>query len=1121
MIKNETTNTFNEGMVMDLNPLTTPNNVLTDCLNGTIITYNGNEYVLQNDMGNGRVESAYLPEGYVPVGIKQHGGIIYIASYNPLTNKGQIGTFPSPERNISSSELSNTPVTLSWEGFSIGDTPTFIQRLQIFPDSISIKSGDKFTLIFDGNQDYSKFISNYNNIRFGKINSPKNKMMTLSVATRDNNGNFIDITPQLKRYSDDNKPISFDLNTPDSYKINSGYFTQIREENGTVDDYRENLAVNVYNNKVFGQLYLIAELNIIDQINVSVIGKKIITGDTFNWELTYYIEYTYNCPDGYYSSESTDQYNYVYGNSLDYDPQNVIGGCKISINGEEIDQEWPTKFTSDNHPIYNELTNTYSYVLTYTKSGVGEQILDTTFLPYMKYGEDKVVLKSLQQSVIIDSSKLNTGELKMNQWKYYVDSNNITLRYGIESYPLYGQQIDRLSLEFYQLNKEETSSDPDFVLDLPKRHSYNGTFIQAIPLSNFNIGTVVPIYAVVIKAKVFDDGVPSYRTISIKRLLPSTLFNANYYSEITDFDTLPLEVDLKVNTTLNSTKDLTEYDYNGSMMEDYSVEDWNGIYTKSTQHTSEFKLQTTATIDSNTYPFEVNKNLSYQYSLPNENINKTIDEITYTAEGSQYSSIDGLLDNNEYNIELEEDKLTIKSILESKIVGEKEQIRVSVANLISQLFSRDNYEYLFGSIPPINDDGTSASIMCATSSVAIRIQWGSDEGGYDQHYFRFFRKVRDNNQDHDIKLVETLWGRDEQKDGEASEYMTWHIDDLNSYFTSPIGVLSSAETSLIVPGTSDDGMTSQISKDQNNNAGRHLTWQMIMWKTDTDYILLNPLKYGDESAKSVLTYDIIATLYEIFKNVFIVNDTNTQLSVSVISGSNYIYNNSYSIQYNLGIITQIVEDSILLVGNLDYNQIVQTNLVKLANTLGVKFDDLKVPYLVSSNKEFSSIQNLKITHLSEDLSSEFMQQKTLEENGFDTVARIEESNQKYFISSVDNRGLPLMASNIYVYNEEDNILYDSTTLPKDDPMYKILQYFKLGTVNGRPMIIAKGANSTVRRNLCVTNAGLNTHSDQKTVIYFSDMPVLHFLDKTTVDQFPPNTSHLFYLMDMTNFNTLA
>jgi hypothetical protein len=68
--------------------MTTPNNVLTDALNATITTMNGNESVLQNDMGNARVESAYLPEGYIPIGMKEYGGVIYIASYNPITEKG-------------------------------------------------------------------------------------------------------------------------------------------------------------------------------------------------------------------------------------------------------------------------------------------------------------------------------------------------------------------------------------------------------------------------------------------------------------------------------------------------------------------------------------------------------------------------------------------------------------------------------------------------------------------------------------------------------------------------------------------------------------------------------------------------------------------------------------------------------------------------------------------------------------------------------------------------------------------------------------------------------------------------------------------------------------------------
>lgn len=109
--------TFSGGLVMDLAPDTTPNTVLTSALNATLVTFNGNEMQLQNDMGNGRVETARLPEGYIPVGTCEFGDIIYIVSYNPLTNKSQIGCFPSPERNISSEEVGSAGQTLSSADF--------------------------------------------------------------------------------------------------------------------------------------------------------------------------------------------------------------------------------------------------------------------------------------------------------------------------------------------------------------------------------------------------------------------------------------------------------------------------------------------------------------------------------------------------------------------------------------------------------------------------------------------------------------------------------------------------------------------------------------------------------------------------------------------------------------------------------------------------------------------------------------------------------------------------------------------------------------------------------------------------------------------------------------------
>jgi hypothetical protein len=72
---------------MDTNPMVQNNDTLTGALNATFITQNGNEVILQNDMGNRRVDNAVLPDGYEPVGIQEYGGIIYIAAYNPVTNR--------------------------------------------------------------------------------------------------------------------------------------------------------------------------------------------------------------------------------------------------------------------------------------------------------------------------------------------------------------------------------------------------------------------------------------------------------------------------------------------------------------------------------------------------------------------------------------------------------------------------------------------------------------------------------------------------------------------------------------------------------------------------------------------------------------------------------------------------------------------------------------------------------------------------------------------------------------------------------------------------------------------------------------------------------------------------
>jgi hypothetical protein len=64
----EAKNSFSDGLVMDLTPENTGATIMTSALNATLVTMNGNEMQLQNDMGNARVETARLPDGYVPIG---------------------------------------------------------------------------------------------------------------------------------------------------------------------------------------------------------------------------------------------------------------------------------------------------------------------------------------------------------------------------------------------------------------------------------------------------------------------------------------------------------------------------------------------------------------------------------------------------------------------------------------------------------------------------------------------------------------------------------------------------------------------------------------------------------------------------------------------------------------------------------------------------------------------------------------------------------------------------------------------------------------------------------------------------------------------------------------------
>lgn len=539
-------NTFEEGLVMDLNPLTTPNNVLTNALNGTMITFNGNEFVLQNDMGNGRVETAYLPSGYVPVGIKEYGGIIYVASYNPITNKGQIGSFPSPERNISSDEVGapNLIIDKSSFGFNTASgVSSHILKFSIFGEDSSnvLRAGDKFAIQFiynnpKGNSwdDLRALISNFDN--YNTLLGTE-RLLNIKLAILDSNGNLRDITKELKRLDFNGNLVNLPEGTPLEEYLSTGYFLQKIE--GKLSNNFESARkvikqMNVYNNKLSGELFLIVEINSITSYEVEIYGEK------NNKKAT--LEFIGSYEDVYPNVDDT--------NSVAYD------NCKwegIISSFTELDRL--------DSPSNLPLENTY-YIRGKNsgerKHSVSISELDSTKLfkweitPVLKMGP----LPIYKRSGVIDLNLLGTGDIYLKRWSYYNDlQNNITtITWGLDAYTRKGETINSVEFDFFNLRDfDGTSSGVPYRYPCKARTIYNGVFTETLPLSDVVSENSIYKNSLYLVKIVIDK---TYRGETSKNfewrfLYTTTLFN-RWYGVEDDFKSLELgDIEILVDSSFN------------------------------------------------------------------------------------------------------------------------------------------------------------------------------------------------------------------------------------------------------------------------------------------------------------------------------------------------------------------------------------------------------------------------------------------------------------------------------------------------------------------------------------------------------------------------------------------
>ena len=650
MKKSEAVNVMSEGLVMDLNPLVTPNNVVTNALNATLITMNGNENALQNDMGNGRVETAYLPEGYVPIGTAELGGIIYIVSYNPLTDKCQIGSFPSPERNITTDELGETEKILKTLDFYNGNDLIITPSKKLILTDKELHPGDKFQI----------YCTQLKDVEY--------------ISAREPNNNNADLYPRYLKFNvvaiQDNGKIT-NLNDTLVWQDNNYYIldNKITYENGklSLDEYRNLIQsnYNVFNSKVDGRLAILAELECISQFDVSWDAIKI--GN--KWNIYLFLNW------GYDNEQARDKINLYSvrittnsGISKDIVIDNYPKSNTESSTNDIMENEATTFYTPyyvdsieelpDYHtnggiitPRYNNGSDNQFLLTTPIELDEGSpKTVNFTIYPGMPFG----FLDYLKQTFTIDTSKLGTGSIDLIEYRYFWNTDSVTLNWGLEAYPERNKSIKYVQFKFYEFNQDiynwinnnstnidnnriinntwenstgtALSASYDKVYTIDNQSSYSGNFSDNITILDNN-----KLYLVEIEINYNNEqNIKYYRF-----LYTSSIFN-DYYFTVEDYKNISLEeaiINRNLITTEVTNLNINNIQTNQELKNGQSIQETIPSY---------LKQDTTETINytiTNTYSSDIEFNLSpitdndtFDITINNVNISTPEVNSTYSTD---------------------------------------------------------------------------------------------------------------------------------------------------------------------------------------------------------------------------------------------------------------------------------------------------------------------------------------------------------------------------------------------------------------------------------------------------------------------------------------------------------
>lgn len=505
---------------MDFHPLTVPNTMTTNCLNGTYLTYNGNEYMIQNDMGNGKVETAALPAGYIPLGTTSFGGIIYIVSYNPLKDVCQIGCFPSPERNFSYEELKEDGFqihSITESDFKNGDNIiSFKTKVEL--TKLTLNPGDKFLITSDLEANADRITDYKNNSK--KIGDNP-KFLRLHVATKDSSGRLVYLDSSLKWYK---------------FEENKYYY--IPKDN-TIEDTLTASKYSIFNSKLSGNLYLIAELE-----TISMFSSTYTIDDNYNlilnleWKSDNWNETQKGIDPKYINFDANKAFQ-LTNNGVTSDKFSLeVYDSEHDTVGGDIEGRYPDIKIDLQNKVNTKSIFCGQIPTALIDDNAKDEAKNFKLTPAMEFG----ALPTFELSQNINFAQIGSGRMFIDEWRYFKQDDSLILTYGFQDYPKPFYKTFEVSLHFMTLDSFQSKNPDIFQIKNIGKISYAGSFTTELEFDTLFEENKLYIVKITKKSGLASStSIPETEELIGYRFLYTTdFFNDSYISDIEDFNDLYL-----------------------------------------------------------------------------------------------------------------------------------------------------------------------------------------------------------------------------------------------------------------------------------------------------------------------------------------------------------------------------------------------------------------------------------------------------------------------------------------------------------------------------------------------------------------------------------------------------